>query len=393
MKRLVLILATALIASVANAGATNFKGTLYVLDGYDIPAGATVATGDGDLYVEQDVEIDGTLTIASTFSLTGTLTVDDDIILDSAERIDNDTDGTVYLQGGGGTNNEAIGFDLETTANECSIVTSTGVTDFDFNAIDVISDTFEFTTTGETIDSAAGKICLNGVGGSNNEDVCFDMETAANTINIDSNTGVTDFDFNAIDVISDVFEFTTTAEFLDSAAGVVCVNGAGGSNNEDLCFDVETTANEVAITTNTGVTQVDFGAIAVVALRKNVAHGASVALTVNDCGAIIFNETDGGVYGLPDAAAGNLGCCFTVVDKCADTACGTQFSPHSSDGIDGSCVADAGAGVVEVVFSGTADKDIINTKGTSEKGDTATVCSDGAAGWFVTSCIGVWASE
>ena len=176
MKSFAIFLIMAVSAS-AYAGDTALKGRLLVLDGYDIPVGATVATDDGDLYVEHDLEVDGTLTVAGaiTFSgalsVTGVLTVDDDIVLDNAERIDNDTDGIIYFQGGGGTNNEDIGFDLETTANEVSVVSTTGVSAFDFNAIDIISDMFAFTTTAEFIDSGAGTICLNGAGGTNNEDI------------------------------------------------------------------------------------------------------------------------------------------------------------------------------------------------------------------------------
>jgi hypothetical protein len=54
------------------------------------------------------------------------------------------------------------------------------------------------------------------------------------------------------------------AETVTNATdGEVCITGVGGSNNENICFDAETTANEVAVTTDTGVTRVDYGSIGV----------------------------------------------------------------------------------------------------------------------------------
>jgi len=51
-----------------------------------------------------------------------------DLTLEKGEIIDNSTDGIICLQGAGGTNNEDICFDLETLANIPSIISNTGVT-------------------------------------------------------------------------------------------------------------------------------------------------------------------------------------------------------------------------------------------------------------------------
>jgi hypothetical protein len=102
---------------------------------------------------------------------------------------------------------------------------------------------------------------------------------------------------------------------------------------------------------------------------------------------------DYAVLQLPDAAASNKGCQLTVINGGADGAIAVRFSPHASDGIEGSCVGVTGAGAATVVeFSGTADSDIVNTLATANKGDRATVVSDGTSAWWVIDCVGEWAS-
>lgn len=48
---------------------------------------------------------------------------------------------------------------------------------------------------------------------------------------------------------------------ISGAAGVMTIAGVGMTNNENLTFDFETTANKVAIGTGTGVTDIDWGAL------------------------------------------------------------------------------------------------------------------------------------
>jgi hypothetical protein len=48
---------------------------------------------------------------------------------------------------------------------------------------------------------------------------------------------------------------------ISSDTGVIQLNGTGDTNNEDLDFDFETDANQVGISSDTGVTIVDFGTI------------------------------------------------------------------------------------------------------------------------------------
>lgn len=192
------------------------------------------------------------------------------------------------------------------------------------------------------------------------------------------------------------FDLTNGETITNAVDGVIKLLGVGGANNEGFTFDLETTANAVELGTTTGITVIDTNTLdirtdIISGRRPNIADNVAITPTVPDeCGAIIYSSTDNTVVTLPNAAAANLGCCFTLSNVGADAAAKISFSPHSSDGIDGSCI---GEGPAFVEFSGTADKDIINTKATANKGDSATVCSDGTAGWYVTSCLGVWASE
>jgi len=78
-----------------------------------------------------------------------------DLTLENGEIISNSTDGIICLEGGGGTNNEDICFDLETIANVILVRTNTGAIDImnfaDSHAISFGSaqDTrFQWTTTG-----------------------------------------------------------------------------------------------------------------------------------------------------------------------------------------------------------------------------------------------------
>lgn len=133
---------------------------------------------------------------------------------------------------------------------------------------------------------------------------------------------------------------------------------------------------------------------AISGLRSSIAGGASYTLTAPDeCGGVIMTSTDNAIITLPNAAAANDRCTVTVINTGADGAALISIQPHSTDGIYGSCVGITGAGAATVVqFSGTNNKAINNTKATANKGDTATLVSDGTGGWYVTSCVGEWAS-
>lgn len=125
---------------------------------------------------------------------------------------------------------------------------------------------------------------------------------------------------------------------------------------------------------------------AITGLQKLVAGGAAYTVgSAADGGCIITTATDNAVITLPDAAAGNAGKRITVVNTGGDGTAKVSVSPHSSDSIRGTVAA--------VTASGTADKDIINTKLTALRGDYITLFSDGSSSWYIVGGAGIWASE
>lgn len=127
-------------------------------------------------------------------------------------------------------------------------------------------------------------------------------------------------------------------------------------------------------------------------LNKVVAGGAAYTVTDADGPiAVVQTATDNAVITLPNAASTNKGLIVVVQNTGADGAAKVSVSPHSSDkifgGIHGAATGDL------VSFAEGADKDIINTKATTKKGDYAVLVSDGSVGWWVIGGKGVWASE
>jgi hypothetical protein len=101
-------------------------------------------------------------------------------------------------------------------------------------------------------------------------------------------------------------------------------------------------------------------------------------IITTDSGKTFTSEHAGMVYTLPAIAVGNT---FTFVNNAVDGAVTLAISPNASDGI---------------TYAGTAviNKDLINTKVTSKRGDSVTLASlAGTTAWQVTSARGVWAKE
>tara|TARA_R110002167_G_scaffold87726_1_gene236856 strand:- start:47 stop:448 length:402 start_codon:yes stop_codon:yes gene_type:complete len=112
---------------------------------------------------------------------------------------------------------------------------------------------------------------------------------------------------------------------------------------------------------------------------------ASTTLSASDSGKVLMVATDALVITLPACAAGLQ---FTFVNTGADGNNIITLSPQSTDSIWGTITL---AGSV-VDLGGVANKDLINTKTSAIKGDTATIVSDGTD-WYVTSSTGIWAAE
>ena len=97
-----------------------------------------------------------------------------------------------------------------------------------------------------------------------------------------------------------------------------------------------------------------------------------------DSGATIASALDGCVATLPSIATGNT---VTFVNMAPDGTAEYSISPAAADGIN-------------YVGSNTDDKDLINTKATSKKGDSITLASlNGTTAWQVVAARGIWAKQ
>ena len=105
---------------------------------------------------------------------------------------------------------------------------------------------------------------------------------------------------------------------------------------------------------------------------------AYTVVTTTDSGKTFVSKTEGVVFTMPAIAIGNT---VTFVNVAEDGLNDLTVSPNASDGI-------------TYAGSSTDDKDIINTKATSKKGDFITLASlDGTDAWQVVAVRGIWAKE
>jgi len=112
---------------------------------------------------------------------------------------------------------------------------------------------------------------------------------------------------------------------------------------------------------------------------------ADTTLKASDSGKVLTVAVDALVITLPPAEAGLK---FTFVNTGADGNNLITVSPEPLERIWGTLtLADS---VVDV--GGTLNKDIINTKASSIKGDSVTLVSDGTD-WYVIASTGIWAAE
>lgn len=126
--------------------------------------------------------------------------------------------------------------------------------------------------------------------------------------------------------------------------------------------------------------------------RQSASVSADKTLAITDGGIVQNVIADGKVMTLPAVASSNVGLALTFrnggvpstggpVGTGSDKSLALTISPNASDKIMGFGVA------------GTDNKDLINTKATSQVGDEVTLISDGLNGWFVSGVIGTWAFE
>jgi len=100
---------------------------------------------------------------------------------------------------------------------------------------------------------------------------------------------------------------------------------------------------------------------------------------VTDSGKVFSSSLDGMVITLPSIAAGEV---YTFINTAEDGDAAMNISPAAADGI-------------MYAASATDDKDLINTKATSKKGDYIILKSSeaGTVAWQVVGARGIWAKE
>ena len=113
---------------------------------------------------------------------------------------------------------------------------------------------------------------------------------------------------------------------------------------------------------------------------------ADATISLDDSGSVFLVGTDALTISLPATQKGST---FTFINSGADGNNTITLSPVAADAIFGT-IANAAA---DSVSGGVVDKDIVNTKATSNKGDRITIIGDGVDGWYIVDGVGIWASE
>lgn len=109
-------------------------------------------------------------------------------------------------------------------------------------------------------------------------------------------------------------------------------------------------------------------------------------LDASDSGKIFLMATDAKTFTLPATATGLR---FTFINSGADGNNTLTVSPAAADAIQGSF----NYGAERVTLSGTDNKDLVNTKASAKTGDSLTLVGDGATGYYIEDCSGIWLEE
>ena len=164
-----------------------------------------------------------------------------DIKLQNGETLDNATDGSFTLTGVGGTNNEDIIFDVETTADTIGVGTSTGVTEWDFGAI-------ALATTGSI---GTGNIIMSSAQPTLNFD---DTDAADHTDNATIYANATDASSGSedVDVVMSQYVGGALTEFFNSDAdGSMTI----GQASQAVAFNTSAVSGITTLALTQGITQ------------------------------------------------------------------------------------------------------------------------------------------
>ena len=126
---------------------------------------------------------------------------------------------------------------------------------------------------------------------------------------------------------------------------------------------------------------------------KVITPTASTTLLEGDSFQEVNVATDALVLTLPLITSTNLGLTFTFRNTGADANNIINIKPNALDSINGGFTFVTGSTASMNRASGTVNKDWINTKATSKKGDWVTIKAVSLTNWYIQGGQGVWASE
>jgi hypothetical protein len=116
---------------------------------------------------------------------------------------------------------------------------------------------------------------------------------------------------------------------------------------------------------------------------------ANKTYDIGDSGKSFAIATDAIVQTLPLISTQNLGMGFEFINTGADGNNLITLAPNALDSFNGT-IANAAA---DSVAGGAIDKDFVNTKATSNKGDRVKVRAVALTEWYIVGGVGIWASQ
>lgn len=140
---------------------------------------------------------------------------------------------------------------------EKSLLTSATTTNFF-----VSGSQFGFGSAGVDFSQANGVLTILGKGTGADEGLNIDLDVATNIIALDSDTGATGLQWLGAGSGATTFRMGLTGvRFADDGDGALTIQGFSTGADEDLTLNFDDTANEIDITSSTGVTLIDWNTL------------------------------------------------------------------------------------------------------------------------------------
>jgi hypothetical protein len=347
-------------SSVTFPTAINFDGTLtdgklctYTSSGNVINCNTT-ASGTGDF------KSDGTVSMTNGATSAG--------YIKFLEDSDNGTN-TVQLIGPASTADVVVTLPAATgTINVAPTTTTAGQALIGTTTAGLGAWTTGALTLGTNLTTQTGAVTLTG----NASGSTLVLPSGSLTLGTAAGLSATSPTFTT-SIVSPQVDFGTTGGRLSASSGVYTMAGLGNTNNENLTFNFEGTANTVTVASGTGVTDVNFSALNLVTtgnMMGSVNRVGTFASPITSTGTysltaansynslIFYNDTD--TLALPAAVAGMNLCVYVT---------GTNLTTIDPNGTD------------VVVRDGTAQSAGVSFTVAGVAGNYVCVVADAANHW------------